>query len=96
MDNGEGRDKVHRNCWRRRQKVVFAGAMSGEFLLVQLIYQGKTKPCLPKVKFPDGWDVTCSPTHWSNECLTKDYILKILVPYRMAPNFRSVKFSLKS
>ena len=66
---------------KRQFTAVFAGAMSGEFLPVQLIYQGKTKACLPKVKFPDGWDVTCSPTHWSNECLTKDYNLKILVPY---------------
>ena len=66
---------------KRQFTAVFAGGMSGEFLPVQLIYQGKINVCLPKVKFPDGWDITYSPTHWSNECLTKDYILKILVPY---------------
>ena len=46
---------------KRQFTAVFTGAMSGEFLPVQLIYQGKTKACLPKVKLPDGWDVTCSP-----------------------------------
>ena len=51
----------------------------------QLINQGKTKASLSDEKFPDGWDVTCLPTyvrtHQSNECLTKDNILKILVPF---------------
>jgi len=35
---------------------VFAGTLSGMFLPPQLIYQGKTKACLPKVDFPEGWD----------------------------------------
>lgn len=66
---------------KRQFTAVFAGAMSGEFLPVQLIYQGKTKACLPKAKFPNGSDVAFSPNHWSNESLMKDYILKIIVPY---------------
>ena len=36
---------------KRQFTAVFAGAMSGEFLPFQLIYQGKTKACLPKVNF---------------------------------------------
>ena len=48
---------------KRQLTAVFTGVMSGEFLPVQLIYQGKTKACLPKVKFPGGWDIMCSPTH---------------------------------
>ena len=39
---------------KRQFTADFACAMSGEFLPVQLIYQGKIKACLPKVKFQDG------------------------------------------
>ena len=31
---------------------TFAISMSGEFLLMQVIYEGKTKRCLPKYTFP--------------------------------------------
>ena len=43
---------------KREFTAVFVGGMSGEFLPVQLVYEGKTKVCLPKVNFADGWDVT--------------------------------------
>ena len=42
---------------------VFDGTLSGMFLSPQLIYEGKTKTCLPKVNFPQGWDITCTPNH---------------------------------
>ena len=34
---------------------VFADTLSGNLLLVQLIYGGTTSKCQPKVKLPDGW-----------------------------------------
>ena len=39
---------------------------SGVFLPTQLIYQGKTKRCLPKFKFPKEFHVTYTKNHWSN------------------------------
>ena len=60
---------------------VFTVTLDGRFLPVQLIYQGSTKPCLPRVKFPTDWHVTSSPNHWANEVTTKDYIEKIVNPY---------------
>ena len=57
---------------------VFTVTLDGQFLLVQLIYQGSTKACLPRVKFPTDWHVTSSLNHWANEVTTKDY--KSLIP----------------
>ena len=43
---------------------TFTVTMSGLFLRMQLIYQGKTDRCLPKgVYFPDDFDVTCTENH---------------------------------
>ena len=55
--------------------------MAGDFLPPQLIYQGKTRRCIPKVDFPGDWHVTFSANHWSNEGTMTDYIEKILLPY---------------
>ena len=36
------------------------------FSPIQLIYNSKTKRCLPKYDFPNSFDVTFTPNHWSN------------------------------
>ena len=38
---------------KRQITAVFVGTMSGIFLPIQLIYQGKTHKCLPSIEFPD-------------------------------------------
>lgn len=38
---------------KRQITVVLAGSLTGELLPLQLVYQGKAKQCLPKIKFPD-------------------------------------------
>ena len=55
--------------------------MVGDFLPPQLVYQGKTTRCLPGVEFPEGWHITHSENHWSNEYTMKEYIAKIIIPY---------------
>ena len=55
--------------------------MAGDLLPVQLVYQGKTSRCLPKVDFPEDWHTTYSASHWSNELTMKDYIQKVILPY---------------
>lgn len=66
---------------KRQITAVFCGTLMGEFLPLQLIYQGKTSACLPRYKFPDDWHITCTPNHWSNEEKMKEYIEKIIIPY---------------
>ena len=56
---------------------VFAGTMSGEFLLPQLIYQGKTPKCLPPLdSIPSDWDITFTENHLANETTVMRYLEK--------------------
>lgn len=66
---------------KRQVTGVFAATIKGEFLPPQVIYQGKTERCHPKVKVPDGWDVWHSDNHWSNEITMKRYLEKIVIPF---------------
>ena len=66
---------------KRQLTALFAGSMSGDFLPVQLVYQGKTTKCLPSFKFPVDWDITYTNNHWCNEVTMHQYITKIILPY---------------
>ena len=52
---------------KRQITAVFCGSLVGDFLPVQVIYQGKTPRRHPKFEFPPDWDIIHSPKHWSNE-----------------------------
>ena len=68
--------------YKRLITAVFVCSLTGNFLPVQLIYGGTTQRCLPKnVDFPEGWHITFSANHWSNENTMEAYIQKILLPY---------------
>ena len=60
---------------------MFCGSLVGDFLPVQVIYQGKTARCYPQFEFPPEWDITHSRKHWSNKTTMIQYIEKIIVPY---------------
>ena len=66
---------------KRQITAVFGGTMSGDFLPPQLIYQGKSAKCLPRVNFPESWHVTYSENHWSNEGTMEEYIAMVIKPY---------------
>jgi hypothetical protein len=66
---------------KRQITAVFGCSLSGDFLPVQLIYQGKTKASLPKFSFPNDWDITTSPKHWANEDTMLQYLTNVLIPY---------------
>ena len=66
---------------KRQITAVLAVTMTGEYLFPQVIYQGKTLHCHPKVSFPNGWEVWHSDNHWSNEETMEQYINKIIVPF---------------
>ena len=53
--------------------VVVCGTMTGKMLSFKVIYPRKTSAYLPHIEFPDGWHVTCTPNHWSNEEKMKEY-----------------------
>ena len=66
---------------KRQIIAVICATLSGFFLLFQVIYQGKTTASLPRYSFPDDWNVTYTPNHWSNEVKTLEYITKVILPY---------------
>ena len=66
---------------KRQITGVYACNMTGDFLPIQLVYQGKTSKCLPSFQFPSDWHITFTPNHWCNESTMEDYITKILLPY---------------
>lgn len=66
---------------KRQITAVVCGTMDGKVLPFQLIYEGKTSACLPKCNFPEGWHITCTSNHWSNEQKMKEYLDLIIFPY---------------
>ena len=61
--------------------VVFGVSMSGDFLPIQLVYQGKLTKCLPRFEFPPEWDINFSKNHWSNERTLLCYLNKVMFVY---------------
>ena len=66
---------------KREMTVLLCCTLSGELLSPQLIYAGKTERCHPSVCFPDGWNITHSPNHWSTQETMMEFLDKILIPY---------------
>ena len=78
---GMKRIEIAGNQDKRQITAVFGVTMDGNFLPPQLVYAGKTPKCLPKVDFPEDWDITFTENHWCNEAVMIDYVNKILLPY---------------
>ena len=66
---------------KRQITATFAASLTGTFLPVQLVYQGKTSKCHPSIDFPDNWHITHSPNHWCNESTMISYVQLVIVPY---------------
>ena len=66
---------------KRQITAIFCGALTGDFLPVQLVYKGKTSRCHPHFQFPSGWHIAHSPKHWSTEETMLQYIEHIILPY---------------
>ena len=65
---------------KRLITAVFWGSLIGDFLPIQVIYQGKTARCHPHYEFPPECDITHSQKHLSNETMIR-YIEKIIMLY---------------
>ena len=73
---------------KRQITVLLAATMAGELLHPQVIYEGKTEKCHPTVKFPKGWFIDHTSSHWSTENSTNRYIDSVFLPYldKLQPN----------
>jgi hypothetical protein len=88
---------------RRQITAVVAGALSGELLPLQLVFQGQDKdrkqqkavPTLDEVTkaavLKEGWHLTQTHNHWSTLDSMQDYVRTIIVPW---VNKKNVKVSL--
>lgn len=46
---------------------------------MQLIYEGKIPRCLPQgISFPDNFNLTFTPNHWSNEDKVIEHLEKVV------------------
>jgi len=48
----------------------------------QLIFQGKTDRVHPTIELPEGWNVTHTLNHWSDEKTLIEHAELVLKPYR--------------
>lgn len=48
---------------KRQLTAVPAVTATGEYLVPQLLYKGKTERCHTQVQFPEGWDVWHTENH---------------------------------
>ena len=66
---------------KREITALLAVTASGTLLPPQLIYQGKTDGCHPKISFPADWNISHSDSHWCIETTMLEYTDKVIVPY---------------
>ena len=66
---------------KRQITGTFAVSLTGEFLPIQMIYQGKTKSCLPKHKFPKTFHITYTKNQWSNTEKSVEFFQHVIFPY---------------
>ena len=60
---------------------TFGVTIAGEFLPIQLTYEGKTKRCQAKCNFPKEFHITQAPNHWANEETSIAMLIEFLIPY---------------
>ena len=75
---------------KRQITATFSISMTGSFLPIQLIYEGKTRRCLPNYDFLKGFNVMYSTNHWSNTEKSVELFQKVIFPY-----LKNVKLSKK-
>ena len=97
-ETGSKQVKVLGSDDKRQITALLAFTLSGKLLSMELIYQGLTDACHPKVNFPKSWHVTHSENHWSNEKTMCDYIDNMIILHveRTHENYSTVVKDLRS
>ena len=67
--------------YKRAITATFAISHDGDFLPMQLIYQGTTVQSLPRFDFPNSVSLSMNPKHFSNTAEALKIIDEIIVPY---------------
>ena len=75
---------------KRSMTTTFTLILNGKFLLMQLIYGGKTNQNLAKFEFHVGFSLSANPKHYSNTAESIKLIKEIIIPY-----IEKERFSLK-
>ena len=75
---------------KRQIIAAFTVSMSGKFLPIQLVYEGKTPRSRPRFDFPANFNVSFSDSHWSNTEKSIELFEKVIFPY-----LKQAKASLK-
>ena len=60
---------------------TFSITLNGEFLPIQLIYDGKTKKSIPAVSFPSDFVISANEKHYSNEREALNMLENVIIPY---------------
>lgn len=69
---------------KRQITACIASSMDGNFLPLQLVFQGKTPRCLPPdtpASLASLAHLTFSDNHWSSQKTMQEYVEKIIIPY---------------
>ena len=66
---------------KRMITATFSITLAGEFLLIQLIYDGKTTKSIPAVSFPSDFVISVNKKHYSNEKEALNMLENIIIPY---------------
>ena len=64
---GSKRIEIARIDDKQQITAMLTVSASGRLLPAQIIYEGKTPACIPKITFPSDWHVTYTTNHWANE-----------------------------
>ena len=66
---------------KRQITATFTVSMTGKFLPIQFIDEGKTARCFPRFDFPADFSVTFSDNHWSNMEKSIELFEKVIFSY---------------
>ena len=80
-ERGAGRVEIAGYGDKRMITATFAATLSGKFLPMQILYDGKTDHYHPRHQFPLEFDIYHNPNHWANEECALRFIKKIILPY---------------
>ena len=78
---GEQSVTIEGSADKRSITGTFAISFNGDFLLMQIIYGGKTSQSLPRFEFPRGFSLSINPKHFSNTEESLKFLKEVINHY---------------
>lgn len=72
---------IAQSSYKRQVTAVITATLTGELLAPQILYQGKTVRCHPKMPVTNNWDLWHSENHWTNQYTMQRFDENIVVPF---------------